>query len=252
MYATGEFITKENYPNLKGNMRSLDLIMFRGDDVISDTIAEIQEQDQFTHAGLVVNSDLLPGFNLKPNHLYVFESTYSYDVPGIETGPPDCITGNKFFGVQLRDLEKLCHMYIHNDKTKMAWFPLKFELRIENFISLFQRYHQRPFLGKEFDPIVDFAHITTDIMHKAKAIVNGPFLQAILPTSFTCVNLVLAVYQELGIIPITPMGSVIYPIDLLRLGENLAENMAENIIKPEFSVETLLTVVAPEAIAIPI
>lgn len=258
MYAAGEFITKENYSNLKGDMRSLDLLMFRGDDIISDTIAEIQQQDQFTHAGLVINSDLLPELGLKPNHLYVFESTYSHDVPGIQTGPPDCVTGNKFFGVQLRDFEKLCHMYIHNDKTKIAWFPLKFELKIQNFTSLFQRHHQRPFLGKEFEHIVDFTQITADIMLTAKSIVNGPFLKAILPVSFTCVNLVLTVYQELGIIPVVPTGSIIYPIDLLRLGENISENSTENLTKnsaenlSNFIKEAMSNSTILKAISVPI
>lgn len=67
----------ENYHILKEEMESLDLLMFLGDDVISDTIAEIQSQDQnilqkcpvahqFTHAGLIINSKLLPGYNLEP------------------------------------------------------------------------------------------------------------------------------------------------------------------------------------------
>lgn len=160
MYKHGQFLTMENYHILKDKMENLDLLMFRGDDAISDTIAEIQSKDrnilekcpvadQFTHAGIIVYSKLLPGYDLEPDRLYILESTYSYDIEGMDNGPPDCITGEKFFGVQLRDLERLCKSYLHNSKTKIAWFPLKYRPVIYDFEGIFRKYHKTPFLSQQ-------------------------------------------------------------------------------------------------------
>lgn len=226
MYKQGEFLTVENYHILKNEMKNLDLLMFRGDDIISDIIADIQNEQQFTHAGLVIHSNLLPGYNLKPDHLYVLESTYSYNIEGMDNGPPDSITGQRFFGVQIRDLERVCKSYLHNYKTKIAWFALESPISlfegsgckppiINDFVSIFRKYHQRPFLSKQIVPIVDFTQITPDVMMMAKSIINETLLDTILQSSFSCVNLVISVYTEVGLIDAS--SPRLYPIELLHL-----------------------------------
>lgn len=215
MYKQGEFLTVENYHILKDEMQNLDLLMFRGDDIISDSIADIQNQQQFTHAGLVIHSNLLPGYNLKPDHLYVLESTYSYNIEGMDNGPPDSLTGQRFFGVQIRDLETVCKSYLHNDKTKIAWFALESPPIIHDFVSIFRKYHQRPFLSQQIVPIVDFTQITPDVMIMAKSIINATLLDTILQSSFSCVNLVISVYTDVGLIDAS--SPILYPIELLHL-----------------------------------
>lgn len=216
MYNQGKYVTVKNYPILKDRMSSFDLLMFRGDDIISDTIAEVQKQQQFTHTGLVINSELLPGYDLKPNHLYIFESTYSHEIMGIDNGPPDCITGKNFFGAQLRDLEILCNSYIRNDKTKIAWFELRNKPKVSNFSAIFKRHHQKPFLNQPFASMFNFNQITPEAMAMAKNMMTSALIQVIFQASFTCVHLVLTVYQELGLIASIP--SILYPIDILGLG----------------------------------
>lgn len=215
MFDPGEFVTLDNYDILSKEMRSFDLLMFRGDDIVSNTIAEVQKHDQFTHAGLVIHPELLPGYNLNPNRLYVFESTYTYEVPGIETGPPDHIKNRRFFGVHLRDLETVCRSYIRNDKTKIAWYPLRFSINNIDFTSIFTNYHMRPFLDQSILPMIDFTHITPDLIKIAESIINAPLLEAVLRSSFSCVNLVMAVYKDIGLI--TKSSTILYPIQLLTL-----------------------------------
>lgn len=215
MYKQGEFLTLENYYILKNEMQSFDLLMFRGDDIVSDTIAQIQHQDQFSHAGLVIHPSLLPKYKLDPNRLYILESTYSYEITGMNNGPADSITGQKFFGVQIRDLETVCKCYIRNEKTKIAWFALESSPDINDFTSIFEKYHKRPFMGQQILPIVDFTHITPEIMTMAKSIINDNLLQIILKSSFSCVTLIISVYHDLKLI--NNMSSILYPIDLLYL-----------------------------------
>ena len=215
MYKHGEFLTVENYHTFKEKMESFDLLMFRGDDIISDAIAEIQTDDQFSHTGLVIHPNLLPGYNLEPDRLYVFESTYSYNIEGMDNGPPDYITGERFFGVQIRDLETVCTSYLHNDKTKISWFALKRRPHVANFVHTFTRYHRRPFLSCEIVPVVNLRQITPDIMLMAKSIINATIIRTILQSSFSCVNLVTSIYIDLGLI--SAQTSILYPIELLHL-----------------------------------
>ncbi len=215
MFSHAEYVTLENYHILKDEMKSFDILMFRGSDMISDTIADIQKNNSFTHIGLIVNSDVLPEFSLKPNRLYILESTYSYEIIGMNNGPPDSLTGEKYFGVQLRDLEDVCKSYIHNEKTKIAWYSLQNTPTIKNFGPIFKQYHKRPFLNQTILPI-DFKSITPDLMVMAKSMINATLLQTVLKGSFSCVNLVISLYQDLKIVNTPINNSILYPMDLLN------------------------------------
>ena len=176
-------------------MSNMDIIMFRGDDIISDTIAELQGNNNtkivegtgnicFTHVGLVIKPDLLPDYNLDPSKLYLLESTYSYEIAGMNNGPADCLTNEQFFGVQLRDLEKVCKTYIRNDKTKIGWFKLEKNPNIKDFSSIFKKYHLRPFLAQEMLPIADFKRITPEMLMSTKSIINKMWIMMMLKSAF--------------------------------------------------------------------
>lgn len=232
MFRQGEYITLGNYHILKNNMKSLDLLLFRGDDIISDTISDISRQRQqisfketissncntllrtndFTHAGLIIHPSLLPDCGLDHNKLYILESTFSHKIIGMNNGPTDYLTNEYFFGVQLRDLELVCHSYIKNDKTKIMWLPLSLTPKINNFSLIFNNYHKRPFLTEK---IIDFQQITPELMLMAKSILNETLLLTILKNAFSCVNLVVSIYSDIKIIPTGV--SLTYPYELLTL-----------------------------------
>lgn len=215
MFSHAEYVTLENYHILKDEMKSFDILMFRGSDIISDTIAEIQKSNSFTHIGLIINSNVLPEFSLKPDRLYILESTYSYEIPGMNNGPPDFLTGERFFGVQIRDLEDICKSYIHNEKTQIAWYALQNSPSIKNFGSTFKQYHKRPFLNYNILPI-DYKNISPELMIMAKSIMTASLLQTVLNSSFSCVGLVISLYSELKILTTPINKSIIYPMDLLN------------------------------------
>jgi hypothetical protein len=124
-----------SYHSIKDKIQPFDLIAFRGGDVISDLISELESRQigvgTWTHVGMIVTADILPYYivdnkqvPLQPNHLYIFESTFSYQIAGVVDGTPDVVTGSSKFGVQLRDFEVVLNRYITGEKTKAAWCQL--------------------------------------------------------------------------------------------------------------------------------
>lgn len=240
MYYPEVRITAENYDILKERMQSMDVIMFRGDDIISDTIAEIQttnlaksSTEIFTHAGLVIHPGLLPDYGLDPHRLYILESTYSYEITGMNNGPPDCITREPYFGVQLRDLEAVCRSYIRNDKTKVAWLRLVHHSIPQNLTEIFRRYHLRPFIAKDANQprilsMFDLTRVTPELLLLAKTTISATWLQSILTSAFSCVNLIVSVYRDLGFI--SSHIHIMYPMELLQLpkyGDGYASKMGQ-------------------------
>lgn len=124
------------YDEIKSKMKPFDIIGFRGGDIISGMISKLESYKlgvgAFSHVGMVVTADILPyicvdgkKIQLKPNHPYVFESTFSFKIPGVSDGPPNIVTGKGKLGVQLRDLEEVIPRYITKQATKIAWCRLR-------------------------------------------------------------------------------------------------------------------------------
>jgi hypothetical protein len=111
---------------IKNKIKPLDLIVFRGDDPVSDTIAEGEKMllgnGQWSHCGIVITHDIVPFNNGVDGKLYVWESTMSGKLGG---GPDDVETGTWKFGVQIRDLEQVIDAYDNDPTTRIGWCPLR-------------------------------------------------------------------------------------------------------------------------------
>lgn len=114
-----ETMTTVNYSAIKERFQPLDLILFRGTDIVSDTICIVSKlttkEGDFSHCGLLVNKELLPTVpQLKANTWYVWESTFSA-VGGLlghfGDGVPNIETGKGRLGVQIRDFEAVVKGY---------------------------------------------------------------------------------------------------------------------------------------------
>lgn len=107
------------YGKIKQNLKSFDLVFFKGKGFIGDLIrfgewlTSVNKDYnigtlEFSHVGLILNSDLLQGVkNVSPGELYIWESSLN-DRSGI--GVPD-INGQYFQGVQLRKLDDVIKGY---------------------------------------------------------------------------------------------------------------------------------------------
>lgn len=121
------------YSEIRPHLRSLDLLLFRGTDVVSGIISRVERyfdgttlENDFTHVGLCIRpekGDLFGG--LKLGGLYVMESTMSGN---LADGVKD-VHGESHLGVQVRDLDAVVEAYDSKPKARLAWAPLKEELR---------------------------------------------------------------------------------------------------------------------------
>jgi hypothetical protein len=250
-----------SYQDIKDKIKPFDLIAFRGGDVISDLITKMEENNvglgAFSHVGMVVTADILPYYIvdnkrvvLSPNHLYVFESTFSYNIPGITDGPHDVITGKGKFGVQLRDLEEVIPRYITNQKTKVAWCKLlnnpfiniknephdDFEIRQQKIQEMFQKFFQ-DYEGRLYEIDIDdlFAAMfpTLRIIRKFKDNIFKSLFKVlnlfglskdsniIGPAGWQfCSELVANAYKLIGVIPESFDPRDVLPVDFFGYDED--------------------------------
>jgi hypothetical protein len=123
------------YGEIKALMRTFDLLIFRGTDLISSSIDRVERSKNgskvanFTHVGIVIRGeDLLPCSEkdptekdwLKADEVYVFESTMSGN---LADGCHD-VHGDTHLGCQLRLLGDVVKNYDKPAKSRMAWCAL--------------------------------------------------------------------------------------------------------------------------------
>lgn len=127
------------YSEIRPKLKSFDLLLFKGTDLVSSALSRLQCKidgadwtEGFSHAGLCIRSeDLLPTCTpaelswLFPDMVYVFESTMSGD---LADGVKD-VWGESKLGVQIRDLDRVMIAYDANPNARLAWCPIKEELR---------------------------------------------------------------------------------------------------------------------------
>ncbi len=106
-------------------MQPLDLIAFRGTDNISQIVRKLEKyicgNGEFSHVGILVNRDLLPGVEeMVEGEWYVWESTISFS-----SDAKDIQDGRGHLGVQLRNLKDVVKSYTSNGKNSVAWCALK-------------------------------------------------------------------------------------------------------------------------------
>jgi hypothetical protein len=199
---------KRKFFRIKNKIKPLDLICFRGDDFVSESISKMQEKmlgnGDWTHVGIVITTDIIPIKNGVPGQLYVWESTMS----GID-GVNSTESGRAKFGVQIRDLEKVLKAYVKNDTTKMAWCKLK-KNPLDGENSKQVKYDLEEFHKKHGNDNYDYTVL--------------PLLKTIFPclgkyfktkNNFFCSELVATIYSKTGILPADLDPEKIAPVELL-------------------------------------
>lgn len=110
---------------IKSQLRPLDLIVFRGNELVSDAIAMVQwfhfGSGEWTHVGLVVTTDIVPIKNGKPGELYIWESTMSGQ---LGDGVNNFETNESTFGVQIRNLADVIDKYDMSSRSRIGWCAL--------------------------------------------------------------------------------------------------------------------------------
>jgi len=225
------------YSQIRDELQSLDLLLFRGSDAISDFIRLLEghfleptstlldgaekyqgSPDEFSHVGMVVRPDILDDPRTQPGAVYVWESTMS----GTLGDGAYNIDGVSYLGVQLRDLGRVVADYDAPPDTRLAVAPLRPEVRAavfgekgerlpevrQRFTALFKdlngrRYDANPgsLAGAMVPPLRIFRDGAEDFLGTH----NWLF----------CSELVALVYRELGVFPAEVRPRNVIPMDLL-------------------------------------
>jgi len=117
----------------KMNPEPLDLILFRGSDVISRTVEEAEQigigLSDYSHVGVIISGEMLPNIKeLKKDVLYVWEST---------------VNKNRY-GVQIRELNTVTEKYVGDIYlAKLITNPWNFEVSLRSeIINKLIQFHE--------------------------------------------------------------------------------------------------------------
>ena len=251
-YISIDYNNLVSYEDICDKIRPFDLIAFRGEGIISDTISSAQSHivgvGSFSHVGMVVTSDILPYFNvngekiyLDPGKIYIFESTTAYNLNGDIV--PDITTGLKAIGVQIRDLKEVIPRYITSDSCRVAWCKLlknpldqignesTSNTISERFQECFLKYQGRMYelslIGLLSSGVPSFRKLRTlreNIYNKMYSILR--YFGLVRPNNVGpsgwqfCSELVANIYKEFGIIPETIDPKNVMPIDFFGCDED--------------------------------
>lgn len=116
----------ESYNAVKHLIRPFDLIMFRGNDFVSNSIRKLQRKqlgkgaEAYSHCGMIITTEILSHPNMVPGKLYVWESTMG----GKLGGGVKNINGETWLGSQVRDFDAVMASYDEPKDTQIAWGQL--------------------------------------------------------------------------------------------------------------------------------
>lgn len=229
------------YSAYRANIKPFDIVFFKGDSFISSLVAYMEKRflpltsmydyrvnnDDYTHCGMVVTSEILDHPLVEKGKLYIWESTIS------GTRSPDgvpSITGKTFFGSQLRDLDTLIDAYDFPNDTSIAVAHLAYpslddcnaacmaDLK-RRFTMIFNKYDMVPYprnpvdiaasTVKFFRPLRNWIHTRRNNSRGVGPESEEDDLEMI------CSELIARVFIELGILPQSVDPRNVVPMDFL-------------------------------------
>lgn len=225
--------------NLYDKMLPLDLILFKGNDLISRIVEDIEYYNtgysDVSHVGMVVTSEILPSIpELEPNKIYIWESTSSLVIPETNsTFIPDVETKTTRFGVQIRELKLVVDAYngdVYWAKLKNSpWLnPNKRDKLLSDMKEIHQIYKQTHYESnpislissacRYFRPLrnlIDYTVIVIHMITNLLRITHGTLTQLdVEELTVFCSEFVCIVFIILGIIPQTEIPYDITPINI--------------------------------------
>lgn len=251
-----------NYSNIISKIKPLDLIFFRGNNIISDIISDAERFQSkppndtivWSHVGIVINTDILPNIkNAKNNTLYIWESTYSgnlatkdnISINTLSNKIYDIESNKPIFGVQIRELDLVIKSYLSSNglvghgqlinnpfDTKFGEWPSIFLQRKNDMINILTNLHIKyQYTPYELSPIDCLSFVCSCIRP----------LRPIFGTTdkIVCSEFITIIYQSLNIIPNTINPRNITPFDLSNpeFSENSdKKNGLINILLPITSI----------------
>jgi hypothetical protein len=237
------------YSEIRGKLRTYDTILFRGSDLVSNAIAQVEKKltgsGDFTHSGLVIRLRDLPreswirekyeltraslaandgvSTNDPADAVFVFESTGS---GGLSDGVPAFTDNSSHLGVQLRDLDKVVVAYDSAPQARMAWLPLRVLDRDVVTDPWKLQAVLDKYLGMSYDAsVIDLGAAAVPCLRCIRDNVVFKFVRDAIYTCFCCgakpsewlfcSELVAKVYVDIGAFPKTVNPQNVMPTDFL-------------------------------------
>lgn len=205
-----------SYEFIKNNIKPLDIIFFKGKEIVSKTIRLLQriklgvnKENNFSHVGIVVNNYIIDRETypwLKDNKLYIFESTLSGKLSdGVLN-----VENKSFFGTQVRDLEQVIKGYSILGWARLMDNPSDFIPNFrDTFTEIFMKYN-----GIKYD--VNMISLFSALFPSIRYIRN--FAEKFFNTQdyLFCSELCFKIYQELGLYSNEIDARNIVPVDFIN------------------------------------
>jgi len=207
----------ENYPY--DQIRPFDVIMYKGSSVFSGLISLVEKifigNGEWTHIGLVVTTELLPGMsNVHKGKLYVYESLLSHD------DNPDIESGNPNFGVQIRDLAKSVKLSNADPEQRVAWCKLLNNPLDKKDTETDDEYKDR--INTMKTKLADFynKNKSTSYDYNPLSLIKIVFPCFWNPvdqdTMYFCSELVTEIYQLIGLVDKSLNPETLSPVEVLQ------------------------------------
>lgn len=221
-----------SYEFIKNNIKPLDIILFKGDEIVSKTIRLLQriklgvnKENNFSHVGMVVdstviNKEIYPW--LEDNKLYIFESTLSGKLSdGILN-----VEGKSFFGTQVRDLEQVVNGYTVLGWSRLIDNPIDY---MPNFMTTFTETFMK-YNGIKYD--TNLISLLSALFPSIRCIRNSAEKFFDTQSYLFCSELCFKIYQELGLYSAEFDARNIVPVDFIGENEKDEKDLPNLFEKP--------------------
>lgn len=213
----------EEYHDVFDDISSMDLILFKGGDYVSDLIRFTEgkflpenssdenmtistDPNDFSHCGVAIRSDVYSP--LPDGRLYILESTMS---GRLSDGVND-IHGHSFWGVQIRDFEEVVKKYNHPDDTAIAVCHLK-NPPVPELVRKHTEEYINSVIGRRYNanPISLIGSMFKCLRPTRDEVENATKTESLL----FCSEMVGELYVKLGLLPQDVQPNNIVPMDYL-------------------------------------
>lgn len=223
----------KSFEKIKSQIRPFDLILFKGDELISDTIRFLEKSrlgkgaGEFSHVGMIITSEVLDHPKIQENRLYIWESTMSGQLgEGVKN-----VDNRSFLGVQLRDFEEVVRKYDESPNTAVAWAALTdnpcanksmdelMELKAK-FNTIFRKYNGKPYDANLFSLV----GALFPCLRKLRNLSECKFINA---DWLFCSELCFHAYQDLKLYDEKFDPRDVVPVDFIGYDEDGIPNLFE-------------------------
>lgn len=218
-------------------MKPLDLLLFRGTEIVSQTIIYLTKKQQnkknrkaiqYSHVALIISRELFDDPRLKPGKLYTIEATYT----GKNDDGVKNIEGEPFFGVQIRPVADILRVYLKpHTKAKLALAKMTHNPfrdlppghpQLRHLQSVFTSWCKHKWEGLRYDanPLSLLASLycplrrARDLLQRVLNIDDWMF----------CSELVAVITKTLDLLPKTVETANVLPMDLVGYDLDKAED----------------------------